>query len=272
MSTPTTVNVEDKILRRWPSFGGLSPTMLASIDSAPAWVMSLVHPMFSPAAVQVTPAFVSRVPRSGSPGSWCDSWFAVAIARSCACALACRPAETVSAGSPCWARAELMAATTAAAIEAVAVDTPLLGDGACGAGAGGRGGWAVVARGTSVVREADSTGVLAARSDGRVAFGGPGGLTWVRAVAWLGGGPMRDDPVTGAAAAGAGAVDVPGRASGRGLACSTHPATAAVVAAASTAAAAAATQYRIPAADRCRRRCRPTERPFDDIGPPSWRK
>ena len=116
-----------------------------------------------------------------------------------------------------------MAATTAAAIEAVAVDAPLLGDGACGAGAGGRGGGRSSPEGRVSFGKRTATGVLAARSDGRVAFGGPGGLTWVRAVAWLGGGPMRDDPVTGAAATGAGAVDVPGRASGRGLACSAPP-------------------------------------------------
>ena len=234
--------------------------------------MSVVHPMFSPAAVQDTPAFVSRVPRSGSPGSWCDSWFAAAIARSCACALACRSAVTVSAGNPCWARAELIAATTAAAIEAAAVDPPPLGDGADGAGAGGRGGAVGVERGTGVVLEAAADGVLAARSDTGVAFGRASVLTWDGAAAWLDDAVVRDDPVPGAAAMGAAAVDVPGLASGRGLACSAQPATAAVVAAASTAAAIAATRYRyrIRGVDRRRRRCRPPARPFDDIGPQSW--
>src|SRR5690242_5923499 len=145
------------MLRRWPSFGGVSPSMLASRPSAPACVMSLVHPMFSPAAVQDTPAFVSRVPRSGSPGSWCDSWFAAAIARSCPCALLCKPAYTVSAGNPCWARAELMAATTAVAIEAAAVDPSPRGDG---------GGGAVVARGTGVVLDTEAAGVVAGRLRG----------------------------------------------------------------------------------------------------------
>jgi hypothetical protein len=175
----------------------------------------------------------------------------------------------VSAGNPCWARAELMAATTAVAIEAAVVDPSPRGDAGGGAGFGGRGGGAVVARGTGVVWDTEAAGVLAGRPSGRVVFAGPGGLTREEGARGDGG-PIRDDPVTGAAAMGVAAVDVPGRALGCGLACSAHPATAAVVVPARTVAAIAATQYRIPAVDRRRRRCRPPAPPFDDIGPQSW--
>ena len=175
----------------------------------------------------------------------------------------------MSAGNPCWARAELIAATTAAAIEAAAVDPSPRADGGGGAGFGGRGGGAVVARGTGVVLDTEAAGVVAGRSRGPVVFARPGGLTREEG-ARVDGGPIRDDPVTGTAATGAAAVDVPGRALGCGLVCSAHPATAAVVAPARTVAAIAATQYRIPAVDRRRRRCRPADRPFDDIGPQSW--
>jgi hypothetical protein len=176
----------------------------------------------------------------------------------------------VSAGNPCWARAELIAATTAAAIDAAAVDPPPLGDGAGGAGAGGRGGAVGVERGTSAVLDAEVAGVLAARLDAGVACGRASVLTWGGAAAWLDDAVVRDDPVPGAAAMGAAAVDVPGRALGCGLPCSAQPATAAVVAPARTMAAIAATLYRIPAVDRRRRRCRPPAPPFDDIGPQSW--
>ena len=162
----------------------------------------------------------------------------------------------------------MMAATTAIAIEAAPVDPSPRGDGAGGAGFGGRGGGAVVARGTGVVLDTEAAGVVAGRLREPVVIAGPGGLT--REEARVDGGPMRDDLVTGAAAMGAAAVDVPGRALGCGLVCSAHPATAAVVAPARTVAAIAATQYRIPAVDRRRRRCRPADRPFDDIGPQSW--
>jgi hypothetical protein len=175
----------------------------------------------------------------------------------------------VSAGNPCWALAELMAATTAVAIEAAVVDPSPRGDAGGGAGFGGRGGGAVVARGTGVVWDTEAAGVLAGRPSGRVVFAGPGGLTREEGARGDGG-PIRDDPVTGAAAMGVAAVDVPGRALGCGLACSAHPATAAVVVPARTVAAIAATQYRIPAVDRRSRRCRPPARPFDDIGSQSW--
>jgi hypothetical protein len=123
----------------------------------------------------------------------------------------------VSAGNPCWARAELMAATTAVAIEAAAVDPSPRGDGGGGAGFGGRGGGAVVARGTGVVLDAEADGVLAGRPSGRVVFAGPRGLTR-KEGARVDGGPIRDEPVTGAAAMGAAQPAQAGR--GCGLACS----------------------------------------------------
>ena len=162
-----------------------------------------------------------------------------------------------------------MAATTAVAIEAAAVEPCPRGAGGGGGRLGGRGGGSRRSRGTGVVLDAEAAGVLAGRPSGRVVFAGPGGLTREEG-ARVDGGPIRDEPVTGAAAMGAAAVDVTGRALGCGLACSAHPATAAVVAPARTVAAIAATQYRIPAVDRRRRRCRPPARPFDDIGPQSW--
>lgn len=103
-----------------------------------------------------------------------------------------------------------MAATTAAAIDAAAVDPSPGGDGGGGgAGADGRGGGADVAWGRNVVLDADAGGALAARPDGRVVFGGPGGLTRDE-VAWVDGAPWRDEPVTGAAALGTAALDVAG--------------------------------------------------------------
>src|SRR5690242_11183221 len=86
------------------------------------WAMAAVSlatgppsPMFSPASVQWTPAAVSRAPRSGSPGHWCDRPQPPAIVELCAAALEFRPAVMVSAGRPAAERAWLMSARTWAA-------------------------------------------------------------------------------------------------------------------------------------------------------------
>src|SRR5579859_4380867 len=72
-------------------------------------------PMFSPAAVQTTPAAVSRLPSGGSPGHWWERPQPSAITRLCADELVFRPAVTVSAGSPAPARAWLISTSTCAA-------------------------------------------------------------------------------------------------------------------------------------------------------------
>src|SRR5581483_6742419 len=72
-------------------------------------------PMFSPAAVQCTPAAVSRAPRSGSPGHWWESPQPPAIVALWAAALLSRPAEIVSGPRPADERAWLMSARTWAA-------------------------------------------------------------------------------------------------------------------------------------------------------------
>src|SRR5205823_3818537 len=55
-------------------------------------------------------------------------------------ALLCRPLMTVNAGNPCWARAELIAATTAAAMEPPALAFGELGEPAGDVELGGWGG------------------------------------------------------------------------------------------------------------------------------------
>src|SRR5215469_16297243 len=72
-------------------------------------------PMFSPAAVQLTPAAVSRLPIGDSPGHWCDSPQPSAIRRLCADELASRPEVIISAGRPAEARAWLISASTCVA-------------------------------------------------------------------------------------------------------------------------------------------------------------
>jgi hypothetical protein len=71
--------------------------------------------MFSPAAVQLTPSSVSRVPSGASPGHWWDSPQPPAIRRLCAAELASRPEVIVRAGNPAAARAWLISASTCAA-------------------------------------------------------------------------------------------------------------------------------------------------------------
>src|SRR5690349_2729802 len=72
-------------------------------------------PMFSPAAVQCTPAAVSRAPRAGSPGHWWESPQPPAIVALWAEALLSRPAEIVSGARPADERAWLISASTCAA-------------------------------------------------------------------------------------------------------------------------------------------------------------
>src|ERR1700747_3252424 len=91
-------------------------------------------PMFSPAAVQWTPAAVSRAPRSGSPGHWCDRPQPPAIAELCADALASRPALMVSAGRPAAERAWLTSARTWAAALPTGGPAGCVADGAGGGG------------------------------------------------------------------------------------------------------------------------------------------
>src|SRR5262245_11314307 len=72
-------------------------------------------PMFSPQAVQVTPAAVSRAPRSASPGHWWERPQPPAIVALCREALAFRPAVMVSGARPAAERAWLISASTWAA-------------------------------------------------------------------------------------------------------------------------------------------------------------
>ncbi len=106
------------MLSRWPSSGGRSFSMSwVKVTARPA-TAELVSatgppsPMFSPALVQVTPAALSRAPMAGSPAHWWLSPQPPAMVRSWADALACRPDETVRAGSPAAERAWLMRART----------------------------------------------------------------------------------------------------------------------------------------------------------------
>ena len=72
-------------------------------------------PMFSPAAVQCTPAAVSRAPRAASPGHWWESPQPPAIVALWAEALLSRPEEIVSGARPADERAWLTSASTCAA-------------------------------------------------------------------------------------------------------------------------------------------------------------
>jgi hypothetical protein len=93
--------------------------------------------MFSPAAVQWTPAAVSRAPRSGSPGHWWESPQPLAIVELCADALEFRPAVIVSGARPAAERAWLMSARTWAAALPGVVPAALVAD-AVGEGDAGR--------------------------------------------------------------------------------------------------------------------------------------
>src|SRR6201992_4157468 len=86
------------------------------------WAMAAVvsatgppSPMFSPAAVQWTPALVSRCPSDGSPGHWCDRPQPAIITAWCAAELVPRPLLSEYAGRPAWARAWLTSERTCAA-------------------------------------------------------------------------------------------------------------------------------------------------------------
>ena len=94
-------------------------------------------PMFSPAAVQWTPAAVSRAPRSGSPGHWWESPQPRAIVELCADALEFRPVVIVSGARPAAERAWLMSARTCAAALPEVVPAGLVAD-AAGEGDAGR--------------------------------------------------------------------------------------------------------------------------------------
>ncbi len=61
--------------------------VIAAVEPA-TWLPS---PMFSPAAVQGTPAADSRSPIGGSPGHWCDRPQPAAIAPVCLAELVSRP-------------------------------------------------------------------------------------------------------------------------------------------------------------------------------------
>src|SRR5580658_5520580 len=91
-------------------------------------------PMFSPAAVQLTPAAVSRAPRAGSPGHWWDRPQPAAISWLCRAELTCRPLRIVYAGSPACARAWLISARTLLAAAESAPPGDGCGDGDVAAG------------------------------------------------------------------------------------------------------------------------------------------
>src|SRR6185437_349877 len=112
------VNEVLRIFIRWPSSGGFSSSM-DWVRPTAIWAMAESvlstgppSPMFSPAAVQCTPAAVSRSPIAGSPGHWCESPQPPAIFRLCADELACRPEVTVSGARPAPERAWLISAST----------------------------------------------------------------------------------------------------------------------------------------------------------------
>src|ERR1700722_5585622 len=77
----------------------VSPTAIWAI-AAEVSATGPPSPMFSPAAVQCTPAADSRAPRSGSPGHWCDRPQPPAITEGCRAALVSRPELTVWAACP----------------------------------------------------------------------------------------------------------------------------------------------------------------------------
>src|SRR5512135_3219794 len=95
---------------------------MAWVRPTAIWAMAAVvsatgppSPMFSPAAVQSTPAAVSRAPRPGSPGHWWESPQPPAIVALWAEALLSRPEEIVSGARPADERAWLIRASTWAA-------------------------------------------------------------------------------------------------------------------------------------------------------------
>src|ERR1041384_4392604 len=110
-----------RMFRRCPSSGGFSFSMSwvrATAILAMAAVLSATgppSPMFSPAAVQCTPAAVSRAPRAGSSGHWWESPQPPAIVALWAEALLFRPEEIVSGARPADERAWLISASTCAA-------------------------------------------------------------------------------------------------------------------------------------------------------------
>src|ERR1700761_1775839 len=111
----------DRMFFRWPSLGGCSLSM-SWVRATATWAMAEVvsetgpsSPMFSPAAVQCTPAAVSRSPIAGSPGHWWDRPQPSAMVRLCWDALWSSPAENVRAASPAWLRAWLIRASTPSA-------------------------------------------------------------------------------------------------------------------------------------------------------------
>src|SRR3984957_2931124 len=89
----------------------VSPTAIWAI-AAGGSATGPPSPMFSPAAVRCTPAADSRAPRPGSPGHWWDRPQPPAITEVCRAALVSRPELIVKAGSPAWARAWLIRAST----------------------------------------------------------------------------------------------------------------------------------------------------------------
>src|SRR5207248_9147233 len=107
-------------------------------------------PMFSPAAVQWTPAAVSRAPRSGSPGHWWESPQPLAIVELCADALEFRPVVIVSGARPAAERAWLMSARTRAAALPEEVPAGLV------AGAAGAAGEGAVGEGAVALADADA--------------------------------------------------------------------------------------------------------------------
>src|SRR5215468_2418919 len=115
------VNVLLRMFSRWPSSGGCSLSM-DWVRPTAIWAMAAgvsatepPSPMFSPAAVQCTPAAVSRSPIAGSPGHWWDSPQPSAIRRLCWDELVSRPDVIVRAGRPAAERAWLISASTCAA-------------------------------------------------------------------------------------------------------------------------------------------------------------
>src|SRR6478672_4504861 len=108
---------------------------MAWVRPTAIWAMAAVvfatgppSPMFSPAAVQWTPAAVSRAPRSGSPGHWWERPQPRAIVELCADALEFRPAVIVSGARPAAERAWLMSARTCAAALPEEVPAGLVAD------------------------------------------------------------------------------------------------------------------------------------------------
>src|SRR5438270_3257451 len=140
---------------------------MAWVRPTAIWAMAAVvsatgppSPMFSPAAVQCTPAAASRAPRSGSPGHWWESPQRPAIVELCVDALEFRPAVIVSGARPAAERAWLMSARTWAAALPEVVPAGLVAD-AAGEGEAGRADADAVGDGAGrwcLVRAADGLG------------------------------------------------------------------------------------------------------------------